>query len=420
VHRAVRWIPHTTRTLAFFGAAAGLLLGTAVTASASTGDISSEWPLNSAHFQADRVWAVSKGAGVTVAVVDSGVDATHPDLVGQVLPGTSLLGDGADGRTDTSSDSHGTAIAALIAGTGESDHGHGIIGLAPASKILPVRVATGSQVTASVLAQGITWAAEHGARIINVSMGSPNPDPLLRQAVDYAMSRNAIVVSSAGNDGQSGNEIMYPAGFPGVVAVAGTDQNDLFWPTSESGTDITVAAPASGIASASDNGHYVEADGTSYAAGYVSATLALICSHYPRLDAGQVIQRLISTTRHHSNDPSPQLGYGEIDPLAALTQNVDTASTANPLLALHPVPSPGIGTVWLAVISFTGVAIITLTAWAGLRHIRRAGNHKVTRTADAPRTKASASRSAGSQRPRNGQPTTGKRKPSNKPSSRSR
>ncbi|SEM75165.1 S8 family serine peptidase [Streptacidiphilus jiangxiensis] len=333
----------------------------------SQGDIAGEWPLDATHFNAQKIWELSRGAGVTVAVVDSGVDAAHPDLTGQVVPGTSLLGDDSDGRSDSSSESHGTAIAALIAGTGASDHGHGIIGLAPAAKILPVRVSTGSQVTASVLSQGIIWAADHGASIINVSLGTPNPDPLLKKAVAYAEGKDAVVVASAGNNGQTSNEVEYPAGFPGVVAVSGTDQTGAFWPTSESGPDITVGAPAAQIASASNDGQYVQAEGTSYAAGYVSAALALIRSHHPHLTAGQAIETLINSTRDHRAVPDNQLGYGEIDPLAALSAPVPGA-TGNPLLAARPTGSSS-SAVWRWV--GAGAVLLCTLAGGGLALFRR-------------------------------------------------
>lgn len=347
------------------------------TASAASpeGDIAGEWPLDAAHFEAQRIWQVTRGSGVTVAVVDSGVDAAHPDLAGQVVPGTSLLGDGSDGRSDSSSESHGTAIAALIAGTGASDHGHGIIGLAPAAKILPVRVSTGSQVTASLLSQGIIWAADHGASVINISLGTPNPDPLLKKAVAYAENKDAVVVASAGNNGQTSNEVEYPAGFPGVVAVSGTDQTGAFWPTSESGPDITVAAPAAQIASASDDGQYVQADGTSYAAGYVSAALALIRSHNPHLTAGQAIATLINTTRDHRNVPDNQLGYGEINPLAALTAPTP-AATGNPLLAGRPTQQGSTAMWWWA-----GVSTVALAGIASLALIRSRRRRRVCASA---------------------------------------
>ncbi len=406
MRRAASPLHRAIRMLTVLGATAGMLLAATGTADASAG----QWPLDASHFQAERIWALSKGAGVTVAVVDSGVEAAHPDLAGQVLPGTSLLGDGADGRTDTSSDSHGTAIAALIAGTGASSHGKGITGLAPAAKILPVRVTTTSEVTPSLLAQGITWAADHGAQVINVSMGEPDPDPLLKQAVDYAMSKNAVVVASAGNDGQSGNEIMYPAGFPGVVAVSGTDQNNAFWPTSESGPDITVAAPASQIASASDTGQYVEADGTSYAAGYVSAAFALIRSRYPSLTAGQAIRRLIATTGQHANAPSAEMGYGEIDPLAALTSDISAGASTNPLLAPRPAtPSPSGTTItWTIAAGILAAILLGLTGWLLVRRNSTGPTRKAPArtTAAPPRPPASGNRRTNTkQQPRAKSPT---------------
>lgn len=217
------------------------------------------------------------------------------------------------------------------------------------------------------------------------------------------MSKNAVVVASAGNDGQTGNEIMYPAGFPGVVAVSGTDENHAFWTTSESGPDVTVAAPASQIASAGDNGQYVEADGTSYAAGYVSATLALIRSRYPTLTAGQAIRQLISTTRQHTAIPGPQLGYGEIDPLTSLTTSVDATSAVNPLLAPRPTASgpTGMGTAWLVALSFLAATILGLVGWIITRKAQNrisAGAPSPSPTA-APRLHGAKSRNPG-QRPR--------------------
>ncbi|MFE6869235.1 S8 family serine peptidase [Kitasatospora sp. NPDC057692] len=290
-----------------------------------------EWPLDSGHFRAEEVWAVSRGSGAVVAVVDSGVAAGHPDLEGRILPGVSLVGEGGDGRTDTSGDSHGTAVAGIIAATGGSG-GTGMTGLAPDANVLPVRVGGGGQIPASLVARGIVWAADHGAQVVNVSVGSPDPDPLLKQAVTYALGKDVIVVASAGNDGDRGNPAMYPAAFPGVVSVSGVDETGAFWLPSESGRGITIAAPATGIYSTNDQGGYVQADGTSYAAAYVSATAALIRSHQPNLSAGQVIHRLISTTVERHKRPDAQFGYGRLDPLAALTVVNDPEERDNPLL----------------------------------------------------------------------------------------
>ncbi|MFF0416296.1 type VII secretion-associated serine protease mycosin [Kitasatospora sp. NPDC004745] len=339
---------------------------------------SSEWPLDAEHFKTDRIWSISRGAGTTVAVVDSGVSASHPDLAGQVLPGSSLIGDGDDGRTDTSGESHGTAIAGIIAGNGGPAPGEGMMGLAPDAKILPVRVSTGNQVSAPMVARGIVWAADHGARVINVSLGAADPDPLLKQAVTYAMNKDAVVVASAGNEGDRGNPPMYPAAFPGVVSVSGVEENGGFWKASESGRGIVVSAPAADIYSTNNQGRYVKADGTSYAAAYVSATAALIRSAHPGLTAGQVIYRIISTTIERNGRPDSKLGFGRIDPLAALDSAAD-GDRENPLL--HESAEPGSDShSSMFVIAASSVAFVLAACAAAIlwRRARSSGNTKAT------------------------------------------
>ena len=355
------------------------LLLTASSAASADPVRAAEWPLDAQHLQADRIWAISRGAGTVVAVIDSGVSATHHDLTGQVLPGTSMVGDSGDGRTDTSGDSHGTAIAGIIAANGGSQGGDGMQGLAPDAKILPVRVSSDGQVTAPVLAQGIVWAADHGAQVINISMGSPNPDPLLRQAVTYAMNKDIVIVASAGNQGQSDNTPMYPAQFPGVISVSGTDRTESVWPQSEHGPGITIAAPASDIYSTNDQGQYVHADGTSYAAGYVSAAAALVRSHEPHLTAGQTVRRLITATSNHHQFPDAHLGYGELNPLAALTTASDPGGPENPLL--HPLAAPrtdagGTTTITIAGAAL-GVAVLATLTVVLRRRRKRPGDAQV-------------------------------------------
>ncbi|MFF4738199.1 S8 family serine peptidase [Streptomyces sp. NPDC001262] len=244
-----------------------------------------EWPLDTRHLNADAIWHITEGQGVTVAVIDSGVQADHPDLTGQVVPGVGFLGDSHDrGQADISGDSHGTAIAGIIAGTGAANGGYGMIGLAPKAKILPVRVTVHATVEPTALAQGITYAADHHAQVINVSLGMPTPDPVLRRAIDYAIGKDAVIVASAGNNGRSGDPTLYPAAFPGVVDVTGVNSAGRFWPVSESGPRTTLAAPAIGIYSTNNRGQYVDAEGTSYAAAYVSAAAALVRSAAPPPD----------------------------------------------------------------------------------------------------------------------------------------
>ena len=321
------------RSVHFAGALALVAALTAAAPAAGPQSVRSlEWPLNTQHFDAARVLRLSTGSGVVVAVVDSGVDADHPDLAGRVLAGVNLVADGvADGRTDSSLDSHGTSIAALIAGSGTSEQGQGVLGLAPGAQILPVRVSAGSQVDPGVLAEGIDWAAEHGARVINVSSGSPAPDPRVAQAVAYAQAHDCVVVASAGNDAYGGDPVLYPAGSPGVVAVTGSTASNTFWADGESGREVDLAAPAQNIESANNTGQFLQSDGTSYSAAYVSATAALIAGRYPKLTANQIIQRLIHTASD-AKSPNTKMGYGEVNPLGALAADVSDSSAGNPLL----------------------------------------------------------------------------------------
>lgn len=374
-HRRIR-----PSACALGGVLAVLMCATAAgTASADT-IRQAEWPLDSGHLQAAQAWQITRGQGVTVAVVDSGVDARHPDLAGQVLPGASFLGDTHDdGTTDISGDSHGTAIAGIIAGSGKADAGTGMTGLAPAAKILPVRVAVDSSVQAATLAEGIKYAADHHAQVINVSLTTPVPDPLLRQAVTYALGKGCVVVAAAGNDGQSGNAPMYPGAIPGVVDVTGTSETGAFWPVSESGPYTTLAAPATDIYSTNAHGKYVHADGTSYAAAYVSAAVALVRSAHPELTAGQTIRRLVDTARHEPGRKgrTDNFGYGSLDVLAALRAPTSAdGGPENPLLAVRQSAAAGHGghtvrTVLVAVAGAVLVAAAVVTAVVVRRKRRR-------------------------------------------------
>lgn len=339
-----------------------------------------QWPLDTQHFDAAKVWRVSRGTGITVAVVDSGVDAHHPDLVGRVLPGADFTGHAANGQVDVSRDSHGTSVAGVIASAGRA--GQAVFGLAPEARILPIRISDDDAVRPVALAQGVLYAANHGASVINISVGSPVPDPELRAAITFALDHDIVVVAAAGNEHGAGNPANYPAAFPGVVAVAGTDRAGGVWPRSESGSWITLAAPAEDIYSTDDHGGYLTASGTSYAAPYVSAAVALIRAKYPTETAGQVITRLTHTARrpmsgHRRRDRlSDRLGYGVLDPYRALTAPAPI-TIANPLLATavhphaqEPRPDRSTGGAVLAVLLAAGAAL-TVTAAAVVLLVRR-------------------------------------------------
>ncbi|WP_051742543.1 type VII secretion-associated serine protease mycosin [Kitasatospora sp. MBT66] len=315
---------------------AGVLLA-AIGAGASHADSvrDSQWPL--ATYRAESaVWPVSQGDGVTVAVIDSGVLKDHRDLTGQVLAGKDFTAANTDGTVDT--DGHGTGMASLIAGHGHGD-GAGIMGLAPKARILPVRIPMeGESISPqSELAMAIRYAVDHGASVINMSLGGlSGTDPEERAAVKYAVDKDVVLVASTGN---GANAVEYPAAFPGVVAVGAVDRNGQLWSKSTVGPQTTLVAPGADIprASAKSTSGQAMANGTSDATAYVSATAALIRAKYPSLSAGQVINRMIksaSAPADGSAVPSNRYGYGVLAPGKALEANpaVDSGSRENPLL----------------------------------------------------------------------------------------
>jgi type VII secretion-associated serine protease mycosin len=295
---------------------------------------------------------------VTVAVLDTGVDAAHPDLARRVLPGADVTGQAANGDVDTSPDSHGTSVAAVIAASGAS----GMTGLAPQAEILPVRVTDGTTVQPAALAEGVGYAATHGAKVINISMVTPLNSPEVRDAVEYAVQHDIVVVAAAGNEGQAGDPVEYPAALPGVVAVAGSTREGGVWPQGESGGYIALAAPAESIYSADDQGGYLTSAGTSYSAPYVSAAAALLRAKYPDETAGQIITRLIETASSSAHGRDDQSGYGIVDPYKALTAPVP-AQKANPLAAVagvKPTSAGGHGGASTTVITTVAAAAVVV------------------------------------------------------------
>lgn len=272
------------------------------------------------------------GQGVVVAVLDTGVYAQHPDLRGQVLPGTGIgLGSAPDGRSDQSG--HGTSMASVIVGKGGgANH---VLGIAPKAKVLPV--SNGISFTPHDIAQSIRWAADHGAKVINISEGGVQqpPDEMV-DAVHYALGKDVVIVASAGNATQSHTtQVSDPADIPGVIAVSATDKSNSLWSGSAYGPEIVLGAPGVGIVGASppdkSPSGYLIGDGTSGAGAIVAGVAALVRSKYPDLNAPSVINRLIRTAK----DAGPagrdnNYGFGIVDPVAALTASVP-AVTQNPL-----------------------------------------------------------------------------------------
>ncbi|MFI5934672.1 S8 family peptidase [Actinoplanes sp. NPDC051494] len=274
-----------------------------------------------------RAWEHSTGAGVIVAVIDTGVDATHPDLAGAILPGIDYL----TGTTGTSSDpnGHGTHVAGTIAALTGNDVG--ISAIAPDTKILPIRAldAKGSGNMADV-ANGIVYAADHGADVINMSLGATTEIAAMTNAIAYARDKGVTVVAAAGNDGEKGSPVAYPAADPGVIAVAATDTADRVASFSNRGDYIDIAAPGYQTLSTypTDNGSYAIDSGTSMASPHVAAVAALIKAYRPAATPDQ-IETILEDSAVDLGATGKDTGYGwgRVDAAAALDLTAD-GSTA--------------------------------------------------------------------------------------------
>ena len=277
---------------------------------------------------------ISTGEGVVVGLVDSGADVSHPDLQGKVLPGKGVGGEAADGRSDRV-DGHGTGMAGTIAGNGGGPNR--MTGIAPGVRILPY--ATGDVETLDIGAEGLRWAADNGAKVVNLSWGADveTPPQFMVDAVNYALSKDVVIVAAAGNVSEGHTRVVTPARIPGVIGVTGIGTDGAFWGAqSTQGRGAVLSAPAQEIIgpqplALSDSG-YGLGGGTSAAAAIVSGVAAMVRAKYPDLDAANVIERLIRT----ADDKGPQgwdgqYGDGIVNPVAALTEDVP-AVDRNPLL----------------------------------------------------------------------------------------
>ena len=232
-----------------------------------------------------------KGDGVLVAVVDSGVDASHPDLKGRVERGHDFV-DGDEDAYDPYG--HGTHVAGIIASPG--DNGEGVAGLAWRARILPVRVLDGSGYGYySDIIAGIRYAADCGARVINLSLGGGANSQALQEAVDYARSKGCLLVAAAGNGGQ--DALSYPAACEGVIGVGATDTEDRPASFSNRGGDLDLVAPGVSIYSSYPGGRYAPLSGTSMSAPQVSGALALLLSKNPNLGVQEAESRLVHSVR---------------------------------------------------------------------------------------------------------------------------
>ncbi|MFE3904110.1 type VII secretion-associated serine protease mycosin [Streptomyces sp. NPDC059153] len=328
-----------------------LMGGAAMPASADTAR-SMQWHLD--VMKAEEMWKTSTGKGVVVAVLDSGVDPSNPDLGGQVLKGKDLEPDAA-GDEHTDYDGHGTSMAGLIAGTGRSNGGRGAFGLAPGAKILPVRMpesgvganqAEGDAEFNRVAPVAIRYAVDRGAKVINISLGAHAGSQALSDAVKYALENGALIFAAAGNSGDGANLVEYPAGTPGVVGVGAIDQDGKKTDESQHGPQIDFTAPGIDMVHPCTGGTQLcKTSGTSDATAIASASAALIWSKHPDWTNNQVLRVMLNTAGGPTSGAkrNDYVGYGSVRPRIVL-KNPGNPGPADvyplPDLAAAESPSP--------------------------------------------------------------------------------
>ncbi|WP_081998519.1 S8 family serine peptidase [Sinomonas humi] len=303
------------------------------------------------EFGIDKAWNVSKGAGTTVAVIDSGINGDIPDLQGAISGGTDVSASGQpDGQKPIGAEPvHGTLVASVLAGRGHNADGSpvasgaigsdGVVGVAPEAKLLTVSTWLGSvnpsgRTDMQQIPDAVRWAVDHGAKVINMSLGSSSPDwpPSWDAAFLYAEQKDVVIVAAAGNRGAGNVQVGAPATIPGVLTVAGLDrQEHASVDASSQGVSIGVSAPAEQLVGDLPDGTYAQWAGSSGAAPIVAGVAALIRSKWPQMSADQVINRIISTAKDAgAPGHDPIYGYGILNAEAALTADVPETKV-NPL-----------------------------------------------------------------------------------------
>ena len=283
-------------------------------------------------------WRLTEGQGVTVAVVDSGVDYT-PQLAGKL-----------DAASPSPSNTgfqdcvgHGTAVAAIIAARDLQAQGVPFEGVAPRARILSVKVndaEAGNSATtgnSNTLAQGIIDAAKLGAQVINVSVQVSKNTAALSGAVRFALSRDAVIVAAGGNDGpDTGTGPFYPASYPGVLSVGAVENDGSLAPFSDLGSNVAVTAPGVNVTSAWPGGFRDDSlSGTSFAAPFVSGVAALVRSRFPRLSGPAVVHRIEATA---NGGTGPGTGDGLVNPLEAVTAILPPGPAPSPSASARPRP----------------------------------------------------------------------------------
>lgn len=340
-----------------------------------------------------RAWELSTGRGVTVAVVDSGVDARHPKLAGAVAPPidfrpsfTNTAGYEVGPGTGDDCENHGTPIAGLIAGRAAGDER--VLGVAPDALIAPIRFDGAlEQAPAAMIADAIRTGAERG-QVLNLSFAVPVDDPQIREAVRFALARDVVVVAAAGNERREQPGLTwYPAAYDGVLAVASVDAAGQPAEDSNRGDWVDIGAPGVGLVSLSAGGTgFVSVSGTSFATAVASGVAALVRARFPGLTGPEVVARIEGSALSPTGGRDERTGAGIVDLYRALSGVAapDGGTDGGPRAAVpvQPVPrdapllaGPGLtATVVMGILLAT--AVVVAVAGSGGRRIaaRRRGS----------------------------------------------
>jgi type VII secretion-associated serine protease mycosin len=325
--------------LAVLGCAAVLAVLPSTAAAADSIRDNQQWVLNMMNVPA--AWQVTRGGGVVVAVIDSGVNKNVSDLAGSVVDGPDYTGVSTP-PSNPNWGVHGTWMASLIAGHGHGfDGDDGVIGVAPRSTILSIRVIPDradphyaqysreqEPAIQDSLASGIDYAVQHGAEVISMSIGYSAPNGAVRQALADAFSHGVVVVASAGNSGAPGGPSdgvqapeSFPADYPGVISVGAVSEDGAVAGFSSDNLSVRVAAPGVSVPAQGRDGQYWWVSGTSPACALVAGVAALIKSKYPDLAPNLVARAMTSTTTDRpAGGYDPQVGFGIVDAAAALAK----------------------------------------------------------------------------------------------------
>ena len=284
--------------------------------------ITQQWALADIH--AYEAWDITTGGSITIALLDTGVSRSHPDLSSKLLQGYDFYNNDNDPSDD---EGHGTYTAGVAAAS--SDNGTGIAGICWGCKILPIKVlGSRGQGDDATIAQGVRWAVDQGARIISMSLGGPDDTDVMRDAVQYAHERNALVIAASGNGQAEGNAPNYPAAYPSVLAVSATNSNDGVTGFSTTGSFVDIAAPGVGLWSTiwrRDQGDsYGVENGTSASCPHVAGAAALALTLRPDLSADQLAELLeLGADDQGAPGKDPEYGYGRLNLLRTVQLAAD-------------------------------------------------------------------------------------------------